>query len=180
MGSKLTAGADDALSRDTATLQARLPWLDAGTASLLSALAYDLWVTHPEVVALVIFGSVARHQERPLRHRRPSDVDLLALVAPAAAGDTTPGRPTLAQRLALHHTVGEREYHHPAPALAIQLIPAASDLADWDDTFVANVVRDGVLLWARQTLPPTLATLATRGAVFAHDAAGRKQPASLS
>lgn len=156
-----TAHHDDGASR----LLRRLPWLDVGTAGLLAAISADLANTHPEVHALILFGSVARHEERPITHRQPSDVDLLALVDAGAEGDSIP----LSAMVALHHTIGEREYAHPVRALGVQAILAPVDLAGWDNLFIANVARDGVLLWARRALPDALAPLAVRGAVFAPD-----------
>ena len=152
---------DDSVLR----LVQHLPWLDGGTASLLTAIAADLATAHPEVSALILFGSVARHEERPISHRRPSDVDLLALVDAGAQGDPVP----LSAMIALHHTIGEREYAHPTPALGVQAILAPLDLAGWDNLFITNVARDGVLLWARGPLPDALSPVAARGAVFTPD-----------
>lgn len=146
----------------------RLPWLDEGTASLLSALVSDLALKRPEVVAIILFGSLARHEERPLHSPRPSDVDLLVLVESAPPEPTSrTSRLPLEQLLAIHHIIGEREYHHQVPALGVQATIAERDLADWDAMFVANIARDGILLWARRPLPPALAAVAARGAASA-------------
>ena len=150
---------------DTSNLLRRLPWLDSGTAELLAAIAADLATMHPEVVALILFGSLARHEERPLSHRRPSDVDLLVLVNASAHGDPLP----LDVMIALHHTIGEREHMHPVPAHGIQAILTTPELSGWDELFVANVARDGMLLWARAELPKALASVGKRGTVFALD-----------
>lgn len=146
----------------------RLPWLDKGTASLLVALVSDLVLEHPEIVAIILFGSLARHEERPLHSRRPSDIDLLVLVEPTTPGATSQqSRLALEQMVAIYHTIGEREYHYQAPALGVQAVLAEWDLVDWDAMFIANVARDGVLLWARRALPPALAAVAARGTVVA-------------
>lgn len=41
-------------------------------------------------------------------------------------------------------------------------MPVVHDLADWDEMFVENVARDGLLLWARGPLPDVLAPVAER------------------
>ena len=170
MGAELRASDDDNTAQvvhhdDVSRLLRRLPWLDKGTAELLTAIAADLANGHPEVVALILFGSVARHEQRCITHRWPSDVDLLALVDSGMEGDPLP----LSVMIALHHTIGEREYAHPVPALSMQAILAHYNLAGWDDSFTSNVARDGVLLWARGPLPDALAPVAARGAVFSPD-----------
>lgn len=172
MGTELNTNNSDEMAtplaqQDGLTLRLlqRLPWLDAGTGALLAAISADLAEIHPEVIAAILFGSVARHEERPISHRRPSDVDLLALVdagAGSASGDPLP----LNTMLAIHHTIGEREYAHPVPALSVQAILAPFNLAGWDNLFISNVARDGVLLWARRPLPDALAPVMARGAIF--------------
>ena len=145
-------------------LHARLPWLDRGTAELVVGIAGDLARVHPEVVAVVLFGSLARHEERPLGAARPSDVDLLVLVRPTPG--PTGARIPLEQKLALYHTIGEREYRHSHPALSVQAVLAVENLSGWDECFVANVTRDGILLWAHDSLPEVLSPIVARGAVF--------------
>ncbi len=129
---------------------------------MLTAVVADLARVHPEVVAVILFGSVARHEERPLSHRRPSDVDLLVLVDSETDGDPLP----LDLMIALHHTIGEREHGHLVPALRIQAIITTSDLSGWDDLFISHVARDGVLLWARGEIPKALASVGEREGVF--------------
>lgn len=154
-------------TRMRAALSNRLPWVDEGTAALLSALVIDLARGHPDVAAIILFGSLARHQERPLHSLRPSDVDLLVLAEPMAHGvSIQQTRLSLEQMLAIHHTIGEREYRSQVPALDVQTTLAEWDMAGWDALFVTNVARYGVLLWARSSLPPALAPVASRGAVF--------------
>jgi len=164
------------LNRDTqvavSALRTRLPWLDPGTAELLVALAEELARAHPRVVALVLFGSLSRHEERPLGAPHPSDLDLLVLVEPSSGPPRT--RLRLEDKLALYHTIGEREYLHRRSALRVQAVLAEHDLADWDAGFVANVAHDGVLLWVRGTLPEALAPVVARGAVLAPLSAGRE------
>lgn len=157
----LVSDADAAIS----ALRSRLPWLDRGTAELVVGLASDLAHFHSEVVAVVLFGSLARHDERPLGAAHPSDVDLLVLVRPVP--ESRVARIPLEQKLALYHTIGEREYRHRHPALSVQAVLAVETLLDWDERFVANVARDGILLWARDSLPEVLAPVAVRGAIFA-------------
>jgi predicted nucleotidyltransferase len=147
-----------------AALRTRLPWLDQGIAELLVGVAADLAHMHPEVRALILFGSLARHEERPLGVSRPSDVDLLVLLRPIAGA--TKARVRLEDKLGLYHTIGEREYRHAALARGLEVVLADERLADWDERFIENVARDGVLLWTRGPLPAVLTSVAARGTVL--------------
>ena len=75
-----------------------VPWLDERTAALLCEISSQLALRHPEVVAAILFGSVARHDERPLTDSEPSDVDLMLLVQEQLPEE---------RALAIHHTLGE-------------------------------------------------------------------------
>lgn len=55
------------------------PWLDEQTASLVRAIVAEAASRYPDLRAALLFGSVARHEERPLTDAEPSDVDLLLL-----------------------------------------------------------------------------------------------------
>ncbi len=48
-----------------------LPWLDASTAELVKETTHALG-DHHEVQAVILFGSVARHEERPLDDDEPA------------------------------------------------------------------------------------------------------------
>src|SRR5690349_630160 len=57
----------------------RVPWLDERTAGLVCATIAAVAQAHPQCVAAILIGSVARHDERPLTDGEPSDVDVLLL-----------------------------------------------------------------------------------------------------
>lgn len=139
-----------------------LPWLDSSTAALVKETTRAL-ADHHEVRAVILFGSVARHEERPLDDDEPSDVDLLALVDPGRGRLRLP----LHRTLAIHGTIGRVAYEHGDTPREVQVTLARVDLADWDVTFVESVVRDGILLWARGPLPPPLEQLTSRAAAVA-------------
>ena len=65
-----------------------VPWLDLETTMTIQALVVRLIATHPDITAIVLFGSVARHTERPLADPSPSDVDVLVLYEVPAISDT--------------------------------------------------------------------------------------------
>ncbi len=75
----------------------RLPWLDNQTAAEVDAIVEALASTQPEVLAVIVFGSMARHDERPLTNPEPSDVDLLIVVTPGLAEEAA---------VAIHDTIG--------------------------------------------------------------------------
>jgi predicted nucleotidyltransferase len=137
-----------------------VPWLDPETAAGLAEIVRSVAANHPEVQAAILFGSVARHDERPLDDPVPSDVDLL-LVLDASALDPAATRLTHAQELALTHTIGEADYRHRLAPREIKVLFLYRDLAGWDSLFIENVARDGILLWARTPLPEALAPVTT-------------------
>jgi len=141
-------------------LNPSIPWLDAETTAALDDIVASVAQQHREVRAAILFGSVARHEERPLDDPQPSDVDLLLLIDPSVL-DAAATRLTHTQELNITNTIGEADYRHRAPH-EIQTLFPYRDLAGWDETFIANVARDGILLWSRDILPPRLAAVASR------------------
>ncbi len=97
-------------------------------------------------------------EERPLVNAIRSDVDVLLLF------DAPPGSSDLPfeQHRAIFASVGRARERAPAERRDVRILVARSDLADWDDSFVENVARDGILLWARGPLPPLLNAIAAR------------------
>ena len=135
-----------------------VPWLDERTASLVRAIVASVPRDHSNLRAAILYGSVARHEERPLDDSEPSDVDVL-LLFDLPLGET---RLPVAQRLAISESIGCALDRHPYAPREIQTQYAQGDLADWDHTFVENVAQDGILLWARGPLPMPLAAVAAR------------------
>jgi hypothetical protein len=137
-----------------------VPWLDPATAAGVVDIVQSLAAGHPEAYAVILFGSVARREERPLDDPEPSDVDLLLLLDVPVARPGVRGW-THEQEVALVHTIGEADYRQRAPR-EIKYIFATRDLDGCDDLFVENVAHDGILLWARGPLPVPLAAIAAR------------------
>lgn len=136
--------------------------LDPETVASVIDICQSLVESHPEAIAVILFGSVARHEERPLDDPEPSDVDLLLLLD---ATQRTEGasRLTRDQELALHHTIGMADYRHHAPR-EIKTLFVYRDLERWDSLFIENVARDGILLWSRGPLPAPFAPISERAA----------------
>ena len=122
-----------------------VPWLDEQTLVLVAAIIAAVAAEHPAVQAVILFGSLARHEERPLDDPHPSDVDLLLLVTP----DPVRQRLPYAQQLALWRTIGDVEYQYRDAPREAQVTLVETTLADWDELFITNVARDGILLWRR-------------------------------
>jgi predicted nucleotidyltransferase len=135
-----------------------MPWLDEQTAALVRATTAILAQRHPELRAVILYGSVARHEERPITDRHPSDVDLLLLV------DLEPGQDyiTYDRHIAIYESAGLADARYPYAPREVQLMLAWRDLVDWDETFVESVARDGILLFARGPLPAALAPVEER------------------
>jgi predicted nucleotidyltransferase len=135
-----------------------VPWLDVATAGLVRAIVATVADRHPELCAVILYGSVARHEERPLDDPQPSDVDLLLLFRVASGVTRLPYE----LHLAISHSIGLAEARCGYPPREVQTLPVVWNLPDWDATFVESVARDGFLLWARGPLPPALADIAFR------------------
>jgi predicted nucleotidyltransferase len=136
----------------------RVPWLDVRTAGLLRATVATIAETHSQLVAAILFGSVARHDERPLTDCAPSDVDLLLLFNLGPAQVRIPE----ALSRSVYQAIGRALDAYLYPPREVKTVLAAYDLADWDPAFVENVARDGLLLWLRGPLPDALAPVMTR------------------
>lgn len=138
----ITESSQAALKR---RVRAAVPWLDAKTATLVAAIIAVVAAKHPEVEAAILFGSLARHEERPLDDPSPSDVDLLLLVRPDPARQRLP----YAQQLALWESIGNMQYRYRDAPREVEVTLTESTLADWDEMFVTNVAHDGIYLWTR-------------------------------
>lgn len=146
-----------------------IPWLDAETTASVVDITQSLAEQYPEVQAVMLFGSVARHEERSLDDPEPSDVDLLVLIDPCIS-DSAAERLSAERELAITATIGEADYRHRNAPREVKAIFMYRDLAHWDPLFIENVARDGILLWARGPLPPPFAPIKKRNAA-AHMAA---------
>ncbi len=134
------------------------PWIDPVTADLARAIIASVAHDHPDLRAVILYGSIARHEERPLDDPEPSDVDLLLLFDLDPELDRIPYE----QDIAISRSIGIGRDHHPDAPREVQVVLAVRDLADWDPTFVQGVTRDGMLLWARGPLPEPLAAVISR------------------
>lgn len=135
-----------------------VPWLDTHTGKLVRAIAASVARKHPDVLAILLFGSIARHDERALTEAEPSDVDLMLLVKPAPSLD----RISFGQEMAIIQTTLEAGDPYGFTPREVNTLLVQSDLSGWDPLFIENVARDGILLWAREPLPPALAAVAAR------------------
>ncbi len=142
-------------------VRAVVPWLDHKTSALVASIVAVVAAEHPEVQAAILFGSAARHEERPLDDAHPSDVDMLLLVTP----DPARQRLLYAQQLALWESIGEAQYRHRDAPREVEVTLVESTLTDWDELFVTNVARDGLLLWARDATAATLPSRQTDSTV---------------
>jgi predicted nucleotidyltransferase len=131
-------------------LQAIPPWLDEETSALVREKAELLAQRHPDVLAIILYGSVARHEERSLEGPDPSDVDLLVVLN----GNRDAVR---SQILALVHTAGLAEDRHLGAPREVKVLFSSRTSQEWDPDFIANVKRDGRILYQRGELPAPFA-----------------------
>jgi predicted nucleotidyltransferase len=132
-----------------------VPWLDERTAALVREIVTTAIQRHPELRAVILYGSVARHEERPVHEEETSDVDLLFLIDLEPAVGYIP----YDLHLGVFHSIGLAQVRYPYTPREVQVMLAWRDLEDWDPTFVESVARDGILLWARGPLPECLAAI---------------------
>lgn len=160
MGAELTARSSQELAAEISQEAAIpvVPWLDEQTAGLVRAIAATVARRHPDLRAVLLYGSVARHQERPLDDPHPSDVDLLLLFDLEPELDRIPHE----RRTAIFRSIGLARDRYLVTPREVQIMLAVRGLEDWDPTFVANVARDGLVLWTRGPLPACLAAVASR------------------
>jgi predicted nucleotidyltransferase len=119
-----------------------VPWLDAHTARQVRAIIGTVARAFPGIVAAIVFGSVARHDERPLDDTDPSDVDILLLLDPMRLGRTDASYP-LAREVALHWTIGDAADHTPDAPREVRVLLVEYDLTRWDEAFIEYVARKG-------------------------------------
>jgi predicted nucleotidyltransferase len=94
------------------------------------------------ILAVILYRSVARHEERPLDDPEPSDVDLLFVF------DTdTPFAPYDWHMSAILEDAYRRHLEAPRE---VNIMFATRNLAEWDETFIANVARDGMVLYGER------------------------------
>src|SRR6266704_2880520 len=81
-------------------------WLDSETSALVRDKVEVLIRWHPDIIAIILYGSVARHKERPLDDPEPSDVDLLVVL------DTEDSGAVVRQYSSFFSTLGIAERKH--------------------------------------------------------------------
>ena len=126
-------------------------WLDDETRALVKDVISELSKRHSDLLAVILYGSVARHEERPLDGPDTSDVDLLAVF------DSDDPLLSVHQGDSLSHTLGLAYTRHLDAPREVQVMFTSRTLQEWDPTFIANVSRDGIVLYARGSLPAPFA-----------------------
>jgi predicted nucleotidyltransferase len=126
-------------------------WLDDATAALVEETVRMLIKRHANILlAVILFGSVARHEERPLDDSCPSDVDLLTIF------DTT-DRLVKPYREDIFATIIDACALHLDAPREVNVLLSDRTMQTWDAMFLDNLAREGILLYARGSLPAPLA-----------------------
>ncbi len=134
------------------------PWLDSTTAAQVDAIVLSVMTSQPNLRAAILFGSIARHDERPLDDAEPSDVDLLLLFDPTQPSERLP----FEERLAISHAIVQGMRQQPDAAREVNVFTGVADLSEWHEDFLANLIKDGEVLWARRPLPLRITLLDQR------------------
>jgi predicted nucleotidyltransferase len=146
----------DLISQSTGRLSDTIPpWLDPASAALVRDIVATLVREYTDLLAVILYGSVARHDERPLDAPHPSDVDVLVVF------DTNDELVTVHRGLAISQALGPAYGRHLDAPHDVRVMLASRSLREWDPTFIASVARDGVPLFIRDRLPEALARTTT-------------------
>ena len=132
-------------------LEAIPPWLDSETSALVRDKVEVLVRWHPDILAIILYGSVARHEERPLDDPEPSDVDLLVVL------DTEDSGAVIRQYSSFFSTLGIAERKHLQAPREVNVMFTTCTGHEWDEDFVESVKRDGIALYQRNELPAVFA-----------------------
>ncbi len=127
---------------DTRTIP---PWLDSETSALVRDKVELLVERHPDILAIILYGSVARHEERSLDEPDPSDVDLLVVFDRERDA-------IWSQADALFYTMGLAEDRHLNAPREVKVMFSSRTSQEWDPEFIENVRRDGIVLYKRGKL----------------------------
>ena len=121
-------------------------WLDNETQALIADLIETVRQENEQrIVAVILYGSVARHEERPLDDPEPSDVDLLMVF------DTDD--PAAPYAWDINEALGAAYRRHLHAPREVNIMFATRDLTEWDETFIENVACDGIVLYGTLPLP---------------------------
>lgn len=126
-------------------------WLDNATYALVQDIVTLLIKRHSNILlSIILFGSIARHDERSINDPSPSDVDLLAVF------DTT-NHLVEPYREEIFSTVGDASRLHLDAPREVNILLSDRDMRRWDEMFIENVKRDGIVLYRRIPIPAKLA-----------------------
>lgn len=130
-------------------------WLDNATRALVEETVAMLVERHNDILlAIILFGSIARHDERSLDDPSPSDVDLLAIF-------DTDDRLVEPYRDSIFATIIDALMLHLDAPREVNVMPVDRTMRTWDEMFLDNVARDGIVLYAHGPLPDALTTRIT-------------------
>lgn len=132
--------------------RASLPaWLDEATYALVEEMVSMLIQRYADILlAVILFGSIARHEERPIDDSYPSDVDLLAIF-------DTADRLVKPFREDIFATIVDAYAGHLDAPRDVNVLLSDRTMQTWDSMFLDNIAQDGILLYARGSLPAQLA-----------------------
>jgi predicted nucleotidyltransferase len=125
-------------------------YLDIPSQALVDELVRLLIERHqPIIQGIIVFGSVARGEARPLTDPEPSDIDILIVF-------DVEDRLIRPYRGELFHTIGDAHRLHMDAPREVNVMFATRTMQEWDPDFIENVARVGIILYANDPLPAAL------------------------
>ena len=110
-------------------------WLDAPSAALVVDIVRSLQ-QYPDILAIILYGSLARHDER-----KDSDIDLLAVF------DIDQDPVSIDYPKDYIALLVDVEYRHYPAARELQIMRVSRDLHECDATYIEHMAQDGILLY---------------------------------
>jgi predicted nucleotidyltransferase len=118
------------------------PWVDDETRGVLVDWIATLRREHPDLLAVILFGSIARHDERPVDDPEPSDVDVLVVCDVLETWEYYHSGK-------IFRALGDAYRRHPQALREVNVMLGNAVMSGWDPLFLENVAHDGIALFTQ-------------------------------
>jgi len=128
-------------------------WLDPETLDYVKDIVDSLVRGHADLIqSIILYGSIARHDERPIDDLHPSDVDLLVIWKSDERDDVAIDL--------VHATLSELYRRHLDAPRDVSILYGTPSMREWDPMFPENVIRDGIPLYGPMLDPAKIESTA--------------------
>ncbi len=128
-------------------------WLEPETSAYVKNIIDALASRHADLIqSIILYGSIARHDERPIDDPHPNYVDLLVVWKSNERDDT-------AESL-VNATLSEAFHRHLDAPREVNILYGTPSMRTWDPMFPENVIRDGIPLYGPMLDPAKIESTA--------------------